>query len=541
MEKSNIVSSALIVLLVFSFVGSVYFVSGQQTITTVPVQVELLRSNIDEDHIYLNPQQSVTYSSSEPPSGFQFASLNVELNTTNQDFLKQLNTDLYVQSYNYFGSFGGWTSKSNFTLTNPTAQTQELFLKIQTNYIQINYALDTEAGKTHTIEFNSSSAADRVFVRWGFFAALSLVVINGSTLDLSTINQKTSQVRVEFLPTYLSFQTPPQRIQATHFKLTIEERDIQPPSGYCYISALLLNHSDVTLNPNQQVLFTIPKVDGWTFNTVAAYTNLTASFYPQPYPFQLVNMSIWEANGIPLLVTALDTTFGVKNISNQTYSVGFDLLFYYWENQTALVFNHEIAATDVTSIRHRIEANISTATVGSEKGLTGQYLRFQVPGTTVSFDAPDPVGKYEGSYIPLRQGNYTLVTMENRIETNITSVADDLGFTNTLQIHVTYNGDPFANAQVNVTQTGNEQAYTATTDQNGNAQIVIHSNFGFNQIIVKVSKDLYNYVQNTVSYFAGFTLIIIAIVVAFALVITVIMLRRKRLIQNDLAKSFQRR
>jgi hypothetical protein len=535
MEKSNIVSSALIVLLVFSFFGSVYFVSGQQTITTVPVQVELLRSNIEEDHIYLNPQQSVTYSSSEPPSGFQFASVNVELNTTNQDFFKQLNTDLYVQSYNYFGSFGGWTSKSNFTITNPTAQTQELFLKIQTNYIQTNYALDTEAGKTHTIEFSSSSAADRVFVRWGFFAALSLVVINGSTLDLSTINQKTSQVRVEFLPTYLSFQTPPQRIQATHFKLTIEERDIQPPSGYCYISALLVNHTDVTIAPNQQVLFTIPNIDGWTFNTAAAYTNLTASFYPQPYPFQLVNMSVWEANGIPLLVTALDTTFGVRNISNQTYSVGFDMLFYYWENQTTLVFSHEIAASDVTSIRHRIEANISTATVGSEKGLTGQYLRFQVPGTTVSFDAPDPVGKYEGSYIPLRQGNYTLVTMENRIETNITSVTNDLDLTNTLQIHVTYNGDPLANSQVNVTQTGNANTYIATTDQNGNAQITIHSNVGSNQLSVKVNKDQYNYIQKTVSYFAGFSWIIIAIAIAIVLVFvaTAIILRRKRLSQKQ--------
>ena len=121
---------------------------------------------------------------------------------------------------------------------------------------------------------------------------------------------------------------------------------MSPPSGYCYISAFVLDHKEITLGQHQEFLFEIPKLNGWNYLATSAYTNLTASLYPQPYPFQLVNMSVWDSNENPLLTTALDVTFGVRNLSNETYSIGFDILYYYWQNQTGLTFSHEIIGND---------------------------------------------------------------------------------------------------------------------------------------------------------------------------------------------------
>jgi len=485
------------------------------------VEVQYLRSDSQQEHIFLNPQQSVTYNASSESDSMNFDSFYVQANSTNPSFLTELNTDLYIESYNYFGGLGAWTSNSNFTITNPTVTTQEVFLKIVRNYQQTAYATDTVTGSIHSIEFTSGPASDRVFVRWGFFAAMSYVEINGSQVDFSTPNLN-NPVRLEFLPTYCSFQIPPNRIQGTHFLLRLEEKNYPPPAGYSYISAFLLNHTEVTLAPNQLYLFTIPNINGWTFDTAAAYTNLTPSLYSKPYPFQLVNMSVWDASANPLLATALDVSFGVRNISNQTYSLSFDVLFYYWENQSGMTFMHQIIGTDSSSVTHEISVNVSDATIGSALGLTGQYLTFQTPGKTVSYNAPNPIGKYELSYIPLRAGSYALVTQDERIVANVTTKEDDLRLSNELAVKVTYDGAPYAGAIITVTQKGTftSRSYSAITDQNGDATITVYSNGPeSDQLVVTVTKNQFNYTQQTVIYFVGASWIAAMVVVAAAVIV----------------------
>jgi hypothetical protein len=242
-------------------------------------------------------------------------------------------------------------------------------------------------------------------------------------------------------------------------------------------------------------------------------------------------MSVWDLTSNPLLATALDTSFGVKNISNQTYSLSFDVLFYYWQNQTGLTFEHQIIGTDVSSITHEVSANVSDANVGAALGLAGQYLRFQVPGKTVSYDAPNPIGKYEQSYIPLKQGSYSLVTVDDRIAINVTSGVFDWDLSNTIYIHVTYNGDPYANAPINITQKGTftSQTYRAVTDQNGNAAINVYSNGPESgQLKITVTKDEFNHEQQTISYFVGASWIITIVLVAIAAIVLGIFLIQKR-------------
>lgn len=516
-------------------------------ITNSLVEVQYLRSDSQQEHIFLNPMESVTYNASAEENGMSFDSFSVEVNSTNPGFLRELSTDLYIESYDYFGVLGSWTSNNNFTITNPTSSTQELFLNIARNYIQTAYAVGTVSGPTQSIEFTSGPAADRVFVKWGFFASLSSLEINGSQVDFSNPNPNTNTVRLEFEPTYCSFQIPSQRLQGTHFILKLEEQNLPPPSGYSYISAFLQNDTSIAVEPNQQYLFNVPNVSGWNFLTAAAYTNLTLSLYPQPYPFQLVNLSVWDPTSNPLLTTALGTTFGVRNISNQTYTLSFDVLYYYWENQTALTSSHEIIESDTQYITHEITANVSNANVGADLGLIGQYLLFQVPGKTISYDAPNPVGKYEDAYIPLSTGSYTLVTQESRIVANITSKVDDLHLSNTLSFHVTYNGDPFANAEISVIQRGTftSRTYSASTNQNGEATIIVYSNGpGSDKLNITITKDEFNYTEQTVSYFVGAswiaTIAVVAVVVATIAFFLVKRLRKQRLTLTRDSNSQQR-
>jgi hypothetical protein len=239
------------------------------------VQIQCLRSDSEDEHLFLDPQQSLTFNATEEMENLKLVSIHVQANSTNQSFLRQLNSNLFIESYDYFGGLGGWTSNNNFTLTNPTSDRQELFLRITRNYMQTTYSGDTVVGQSHTIEFTSGPSANRVFVRWGVFAALKYLEINQTEVNLSNIESNVSQVRLEFLPTYASFQLPsPLRIEGTRFLLQLEEEDVSAPSGFCYISAFKLDHKEIVLGPYQQVLFETPAVNGWNLLAAEAYTNL---------------------------------------------------------------------------------------------------------------------------------------------------------------------------------------------------------------------------------------------------------------------------
>ena len=510
--------------------------NSEENAVTRFVPVEWLRSDEQEEHVFLNPQESVTFNASGEVDGLGFVKIDVLLDSPNASFLREMSTDLYIESYDYFGSLGAWTPNNNFTIVNPTADRQEVFLKIVRNYLQTAYAVDEVAGRLHTIEFTSGPAADRVFVRWGVYAALKYVEANQSEVFFSSVNRTQNPIIVEFLPHYLSFQLPGyQRISGTHFLLRLEEREMKPPSGYCYVSALLLRHEEITLGALEEFTFDLPEVNGWNYLATVVYTNLTVSLYPEPYPFQLINLAVWEPEENPLLLTAVDTTFGIRNLSNESYKIGFDIAYYYWQNQTGLAFSHEIVESDSESIVHEVVANVFDANVGANLGLTGQYLQFLVPGKTTGFEAPDHVGKYEESYIPLRQGSYTLVTEEKRIVANIASSVNDLFLSNTLSFRVNYNGDAYANAEITVNQRGTltDRTYKAFTDQNGEAKIIIHSNGPeLNQLSIKVSKDEFNYVEQTIDYTVGnswYVIVIFAFIAVAVLVIFYLRKRRKKL------------
>jgi hypothetical protein len=534
--NSFLIVLLLLLLLAAFFSVETRMVNSEDNSETRLVPVEWLRSDEQEEHMFLDPEESVTFNASEQVDGLHFLKIDVLIDSPNASFLREINSDLYIESYDYFGSLGAWTPNNNFTITNPTADSQEVFLKIVRKYLQTAYAVDTIVDKEHTIEFTSGPAADRVFVRWGVYAALKYVEANQSEVYFSSINRTQNPVIVEFLPHYLSFQLPgSQRISRTHFLLRLEEREMEPPSGYCYVSALLLKHEEITLGALEEFTFDLPEVNGWNYLATVAYTNLTVSLYPEPYPFQLINLAVWEPDENPLLLTAVDTTFGIRNLSNESYKIGFDIAYYYWQNQTGLAFSHEIVESDSESIVHEVVANVFDANVGADLGLTGQYLQFLVPGKTTGFEAPDPVGKYEKSYIPLRQGSYTLITQEKRIVANIASSVNDLFLSNTLNIRVTYNGDAYANAEVTVDQRGalTDLTYEAFTDQNGEAKITIHSNGPeLNHLNIKVSKDEFNYVEQTIDYMVGtswYVIIVLAFIAVAVLVILYLRKRRKKL------------
>ena len=171
-------------------------------------------------------------------------------------------------------------------------------------------------------------------------------------------------------------------------------------------------------------------------------------------------------------------------------------------------------------------------TVGSSLGLTGQFLRFQVPGKTATFDAPDATGKYEQSYIPLREGSYKLVTVDNRIVINLTRNVDGFLLDDTIHLHVTYNGNPYADATINVSQKGTftTRIYSSVTNQNGDSEIKVNSNGPESgDLAIIVTKDEFNYAMQSIHYFIGTALIVlIAIIAAVTIVGAFLLVRRKR-------------
>jgi len=487
-----------------------------------------------EEHIYLGPRESVPFSASNPSEGFKFRGTDVIMDATNRLFLREISTDLYVETYDYWdGNLGAWTPNNIFTVTNPGGEIQELFLKIINRYSRTTYVTDIANGTEHSIAFTTDTAADRVIVSWGFFGALKYLEVNGSQVDVSDVASfNRSSIMLENFPYASAFHLPhPLRIQNTTFVIKLEERKLpMRPESPC-IAAILINNDVITLNPRQEFLFEIPEVEGWTYSNGALFCNVTPSIYPTPYPFKLVNLAVWNPEETPVSATPLDTTFGIRNLSNKTYHVTFDTALYYCQNQTGLTYSHQIVNSTETWIYHKLSVNVSNAKVGAELGFKGQYLMFGSTGKIIRYDAPDPVGRFEGSYIPLKKGSFTLITMEPRITSNITISVDDLHLSATLNLIVMYDGAPYANAKISVLQRGmfTSANYESSTDENGIANIVVRaSGPEVESLDITVTKDAFNYEKKIITVTVGTLWISAAVFVVATVTLSFLYLRMRR-------------
>ena len=507
--------------------------SNNLSVRTVPVTYVRLEEK--EHHLYLGPRESATFSAPNQSEGFKFTGTQIIVDAANRSFPKEMKTDLYVESYDYWdGSLGAWTPNTSFTLTNPNRETHELFLKTINRYSRRTYVLDMVNGTEHFITFRTEAAADRVMMSWGFFGTLKYLEVNGSQIDVSNVSSfNRLPIMLEHISFGGSFHLPNSlRICNTVFSLRLEERDLLPPPQSPHIVAMMIQHRVITLNPFQEFLFEVPKVTGWTYSYGVFYGNLTPSIYPTPYPFKLVNLAVWNPEEKPVSATPLDTTFGIRNLSNKTYHLSFDTALYYWQNKTGITFSHQANITE-TSIYHKICVNVSDAGVGAESGLTAQYLVFGSTGKTLSYDAPDPIGRFEGTYIPLKEGSYTLITMEPKIVPNITVNVDDLHLSATLNFSVTYDGDPYANAEITVLQKGmaTRATYKTYTDATGRASITVRANeLGIQELGIMITKDTHNYTKQTINVAVGILWILAAVLVVGTITLSLLYFRiwRKR-------------
>lgn len=528
--------------LVFAAFFSVYMIgvgnesspaSNNLSVCTVPVTY--IRLEEKEHHIYLSPRESATFRASNQSEGFKFRGTQIIMNAANRSFLEEMKTDLYTESYDYWdGSLGAWTPNSSFTLTNPISETQELFLKTINRYSRRTYVSDTVNGTEHFITFKTEAPADRVMMNWGFFGALKYLEVNGSQVDVSNVSSfNRLPIMLEHISFGCSFHLPhPLRIHNTVFSLRLEERDILPPPQSPHIVAMIIQHHVITLNPFQEFLFEVPKVKNWTYSYGVFYGNLTPSMYPTPYPFKLVNLAVWNPEEKPVSATPLDTKFGIRNLSNKTHHLSFDTALYYWQNKTGMTFSHQANITE-TAIYHKICVNVSDADVGAESGLNAQYLVFGSTGKTLSYDAPDPVGRFEDTYIPLKEGSYTLITMEPKIVPNITVDVDDLQLSATLNINVTYDGEPYANAEITVLQKGmvTGATYKTYTDATGRASITVRAKeLGIQELDIMITKDVHNFTMQTINVAVGILWILVTVLVVGATILSFLFfrLRRKR-------------
>jgi len=508
--------------------------SGDLTTRIVPLTYTIYEER--EEHIYLSPRASVTFSAPQQSGGCKFTGTDVIMNATNRLFLKEIGTDLYVETYDYWGgNLGAWTPNNNFTLTNTGEEIQELFLKIINRYSRRAFIKDVVNGTQHSIKFTTDTVANTVRVTWGFFGALKYLEVNGSQVDVSDVS---STIRHPIMFEHLLYGArfdlhPPLRIYSTSFTLKLEERALPPNPQSPRIAAMMIQNNVITLNPYQEFLFQVPNVNGWTFSNGLISSNITLAMYPTPYPFKLVNLAVWNPEETPVLATLLDTTFGIRNLSNKTYRLSFDTTLYYWQNQTSMTYSHQVNITE-TSIYHKLSINVSDASIGAELGLRGQYLIFGSAGKTLRYDAPDPVGRFEGSYIPLREGSYILITKEPRIASNVTVSVDDLHLSATLNFSVIYDGSPYANAKITVLQKGvfTSATYETSSDENGKASIIVRANGPeVEELDITVSKDAYNYAKKVITFAVGTLWIAIAVfgVVTVTLSFLYLRMRRKRI------------
>lgn len=540
-RTAKLVSQIVTLTLVFVAMCSSVHISGiedekprvSSILNVNAVPVTFIRHEEEEHHIYLSPGEPATFSAPTPSDGFRFTSTQIIMNAANQSFLKEIEMDLYIQSYDYWnGSLGAWTPNSSFTLTNPIREEQELFLKIINRYSRGTYALDMINGTEHSITFKTDDAADRVMMNWGFSGVLKSLEVNGSQVDVSNVSSFNQlPIMLEYLSYRGSLHLPhPRRIRNTVFSLRLEETDPPPPPQSPHIAAILIQQHVITLNPTQEFLFQVPEVAGWSYSYGVFYGNLTSSKYPTPYPFQLINLALWNPEETPVSATPLDTTFGIRNLSNQTYHVSVETALYYWQNTTGITSFHQANITE-DSIYHNICVNISDASVGTESGLRAQYLTFGSTGKTLSYDAPDPVGRFEDSYIPLKQGSYTLMTVEPRILANITTNVDDLHLSVTLTFRVTYDGAPYANAEITVLhrRTPTNASHKTYTNANGQANITISANeIGIHELDIIIKKDTYNYTKQTINVAVGILWIAAAIFAVGTITLSLLYFKKLR-------------
>lgn len=474
-----------------------------------------------EEHIYLDAHESVTFTAPLEMESFQFKRTHVTIDATNRPFLKELKMDLYVETYNYWGdNVGAWTDNNNFSLTNPGEEDQELFLKISNRYGCRRYVMDNIEGTQHFIAFTTDIVADRISVNWGVPAALKYLEVNGTEIDVSDLS-KVSQSRIMMEYTFrgASFRLPSSlKVNYTSFTIIVEEIELPQRPNSPRINAWIYPERVIKLNPGQEFSFEIPEIEGWAYSNGGFASNVTPSMYPTTYPFELINLAVWNWDETPVSTTPVDMNFGIRNLSNESYTLSFYPTLYYWQNQTGITYSHETNITE-TSIHHTYHVNISDASVDADLGLGGHYLSFGATGKTVRFDAPEPVGKFSNSYIPLKKGSYLLETVEPRIKSNVSINVDDTSLTAKLDICVMYDGNPYANAEINVLQKGTftNRTYETSTNENGWASLKVHAvGPEIEKLEIYIKKDAYNYTTHNTTIIVG-TLWIALIISAFIL------------------------
>ena len=486
----------------------------------------------NEQHIFLNPGASASFSASDQLdgfSGYKFRNTHVSMNAANSSFLKEISTDLYIETNNYLfgGTIGAWTPNLNFTLTNPTSQTQEVFLNIRNSYTHIAYAPDCISNGQHTITFTTDTApADQFSVGWGFFGALVSLDLNGSRFDPYGVSSA-NNIKMEDVSTAAVFYSP---MTSTPMILKVQETGIPNPTSP-YIGAWVFKRNFITLNPHQEYIVDVPVLRGWTFAYGIIDANISLSLYPQPYPFKLVNLAVYEPDGVPLLATPTNTTFGISNLSDQAYALYFDTTLYYWQNQTsAITYTDQVNVTD-TQVYHNLSVNVPDATVGSDVGLSGQYVAFRSVGKILSYSAPAAVGRYQGQFMPLKSGTYDLVTVDPRIVQTSTVSVDNFGLKATVNISVTQDANPVPNANVTVHQKGTftDRTYTANTNQYGQATITAAANMPeADQFTVTVANDAYNTAELVLNASVGMIWIVIVLAVVIIIVVFIVLLRKRK-------------
>jgi hypothetical protein len=497
--------------------------SSNLTANSVPLTYTKIQQR--EEHIFLNPGASVTFNATDQLDGFKLRSTHVNIDSTNRTFLKEIGTDLYFETYNYLfaGTVGAWTPNDTFTITNPGAATQEIFLKISNTYSHVAYASDIVNATEHLISFRTDVIADQFSVNWGFFGVLESLEINGSQYDPAIVSSANRLMMEDVSYAAVIYSL----ITNTSFVFKLQDNGLPYPASP-YIGAWVFQHNEITLNPYQKFLFEIPDLKGWTYAYGVIDSNITLSIYSPQYPFKLINLAVYDPDQTPVLATPTNTTFGISNLSNQTYEVSFDTTLYYWQNQTnSITFSDQVNVTE-NSIYHNLSVYVSNANVGSELGLKGQYVAFRPTGKTLSYIAPDPVGKYLTSYLPLKTGNYTLVTVEPRIIANITSSVDDLHLRATLNFSVTYDGNPYPNANITVYQKGTftDGTYSKLTDENGKASIIVRANAPeADELDINVAKNDFNYTNQVFTFTIGIMWFLIGSIAIVLIIASLLYLR----------------
>ena len=100
----------------------------------------------------------------------------------------------------------------------------------------------------------------------------------------------------------------------------------------------------------------------------------------------------------------------------------------------------------------------------------------------------------------------------------------------TLELLVTYDGDPYANAEVFVNRrnTFTNATYEKMTDGNGKVTLVFPTNgIGNEELRIIVKKDINNSVEMSIQTIVGVFWIVILVIALVAVILSLYFLRRK--------------